>query len=454
MELAYYALIGVASFIAVKDFRKGIYLALVVDLLRDIVRKSSPGESVLITLAGAAVWGAIFVGVYLDRPGLTQQAYRLYPRLKKSITMLLVAVLFAGLLSAIQYRSGYKIAVLGAISYVMPLFGLAIGFAFPRDRTEITRLLQFYVVINAIFLIGVPLEYFHVEVSGLGGMRGMDWIRYRQGYIVDLMSGFYRSPDIMGLHAANTLMFCLSLLVLPKPKNRWLWLGLAVWACICLILGGRRKMIGMPFVFLASWFLVGGRVRVVAQSRGLIFAGVVAVVIAASLFVISRYDETNNYSSYASTLPNEGLERSYSVIGASLTTLRQSGIIGAGLGTATQGSYYVKVKSVRGWQEDGLSRLFLEFGLFGVILLATALWHFVRSFKNCFALTRGDRQVVALQVVLLACVLANGASFLISHQQFSGDPGSAIIVLMLLGMIFGAYRLQRRTPPAPLRRLQ
>lgn len=444
MIWAYYALILFACGVAVLDFRRGIYLALLVDLLRDVVRKATPGESVFITLIGVAVWGAVFAGVAIKHRRLVRMAFQMFPDLRRSVLLLIVAVAFAAALATIQYRGGYRLALVGFVSYLMPLAGLAIGFAFPRNPKQIANLMRFYVIINSIYLIGVPLEYFGYEWRTLGGMHGMHWIRYRQGYIVDLMSGFYRSPDIMGLHAANTMMFCLSLLLLPRSKGRLVWILLAIWSAICLLLGGRRKMIGMPFVFLATWLVIGRWTQVVKASKTVALLSATGAVLVIAVAVISQYDPEKHYSTYASTLPNEGVERSLSVFGASLVTLRQSGIIGAGLGTATQGNYYVGGAGPRSWQEDGLSRLFLEFGLFGVSILAAALVMFLRSFGRCFRLTRPYFALRANQVLLLACVAANGASFLISHQQFSGDPGSAIIVLMLLGMTFGICRLQPR----------
>ncbi|MCA9046599.1 MAG: hypothetical protein KDA69_19885, partial [Planctomycetaceae bacterium] len=41
------------------------------------------------------------------------------------------------------------------------------------------------------------------------------------------------------------------------------------------------------------------------------------------------------------------------------------------------------------------------------------------------------------QIGVLGIVLGNVASFTISHQQYSGDPGSAILAVMMLGMVMG-----------------
>ncbi|EMI17910.1 membrane protein, partial [Rhodopirellula maiorica SM1] len=75
MTFAYYIFVFFAAMVAYGDFRRGIYLAIILDLLRDLVRKADPTQSVLITLAGAAVWGAVFLGATRAYPALIQRAF-------------------------------------------------------------------------------------------------------------------------------------------------------------------------------------------------------------------------------------------------------------------------------------------------------------------------------------------------------------------------------------------
>lgn len=79
----------------------------------------------------------------------------------------------------------------------------------------------------------------------------MNWIRFSGNEVVDLIGGFYRSPDIMGLHAAQVAMFSLVLTIQARKGVSWGWILVAFFAGFCLLLSGRRKMLGMPLVFAA-----------------------------------------------------------------------------------------------------------------------------------------------------------------------------------------------------------
>ncbi|TWU27162.1 hypothetical protein Pla52o_10260 [Novipirellula galeiformis] len=446
MTTIYYSFVALSALIALSDFRRGIYFAIFIDLLRDIVRKTDPSESVLITVAGAAVWGAVFLGATKSYPGLVSRAFSEHPLLRKSISTFLIGLVPAAGLAVILYPGGYKMAVVGGVSFVVPLFGLAIGYALPRQSKDIYGMLAFYIFVNAVFLIGVPLEHLGYDWAGLGGMRGMNWIRYRSGYTVDLISGFYRSPDIMGLHAASVAMFCFCFYVRADGRPKAGWIAIASWAFFCLFLAGRRKMIGMPFVFVAAWFFIGKLKNLVPANRMLGFLASLALPVGVSLLMLGRGSDNDAYADFASSLITEGGIRANELISNSvLGTIHQTGVFGAGLGSATQGRYHMGgISGPRAWQEDGISRIFMELGLFGVICVVIAGKHFYFAVKRAMGNPLGTFQTKILQLSLVSMVLAYGASFTISHQQFSGDPGSGVIVMILMGAVFGLYVPARR----------
>ena len=165
-------------------------------------------------------------------------------------------------------------------------------------------------------------------------------------------------------------------------------------------------------------------------------------------------DESSEYTDFASSIFTEGLERSNSlIVEGTLVTLRQSGILGAGLGVATQGRHYAGVETTgeaRGWQEDGVSRLFVEFGVPGVLFLLASVVLLLRSLLLALRSTSRKSNEVILQFGLVAIVAGDAASFAISHQQFSGDPISALIVTLLLGMILRVPLLASLRKPVPL----
>jgi hypothetical protein len=132
------------------------------------------------------------------------------------------------------------------------------------------------------------------------------------------------------------------------------------------------------------------------------------------------------------------------VVGSIIATLYQSGILGSGIGSVTQGSHYVAVDRNKAWQEDGVSRLFKELGVPGVLLILTFMWLLWRTVLDALKLIPAQHPLALQQVGVLSIVVANAASFTISHQQYSGDPGSAILAVMMLGMVLGMPRVYFR----------
>jgi hypothetical protein len=204
-------------------------------------------------------------------------------------------------------------------------------------------------------------------------------------------------------------------------------------------------MIGVPLVFVASlltlaWFYGVNRIGK--------FATIIAVSVAMGgglgVFVLAT-DQADDYTEYASSLFTEGAGRGSDIIvGSTISTLMSVGILGGGLGSATQGRYYVSegVGSTRGWQEDGVSRLFAEFGVIGVLLLLVAILHVLRSAGKSLRMVPPSSDLKILQLGLVSIVVGNIASFCISHQQYSGDPVNALIVTVMVGMAFAVPSLQ------------
>ena len=202
-------------------------------------------------------------------------------------------------------------------------------------------------------------------------------------------------------------------------------------------------MIAIPLIFVAVYLLVGLWRGSRASRRARIMVGVAGLVTAAALGLIREADVSPEYTQYASTLATRGGARSKEiVVGSIISTLQQSGVLGDGLGTATQGKHYAGVKTTRkGWQEDGASRLFKELGLHGVLFVGIATVLFGQALVRAIKLVPAGHSVADLQVCLMSVVAANVACFIAAHQVYSGDPASSLFVVLLLGMVFGAPRV-------------
>jgi len=440
----WYAIVLAGSLVALGNWRAGIYAGLLLDCLRDPVRKLAADQSVMITIGGAVVWAAVLARMLIDHQSEIRTMLRRYPPLKPMIAFLLLAVVPGALLSCVLYSGGWKLAVIGSVSYIAPLVGIAAGYFLASSEEAVYRVLRVYAILNSIMLIGVPLEYLDYDIPALGGIQ-TDWVRYRDGYTVDLIAGFYRSPDIMGLHAAHVAMFSALLFLKSRSVSKFGWAGLVLWAAACMLLSGRRKMVGIPFVFLAVYIAIAWY-RGLRQINKMVALLATCGLAGVGIFV-GVWDDgmSSEYTEYAGTIVTEGAMRMNDVvIKGSIGTLQQVGILGAGIGTATQGRYYVEVGSTRqsrGWQEDGVSRLLMEFGVPGLIFVGISGFCLMRCLWKSLLIVPPTSSVQALQVGALGVVFGDLASAIISHQQFSGDPVSGLIVTMLAGVALGAPRI-------------
>jgi len=432
-------LVGLSSF---GNWRTAIYAAVFLDVARDIVRKMTPGYPILSTIIIGIVWALAFVSASAtDRRELGRLFIR-YPQFKSALTLIIVGILPGAAISLVRYQNGWILVLIGGISYLAPFIGILLGYLWPRFLSDIVRWVSLYVVVNSIVLIGTVLEFAEVPLAGLGGMK-MEWVRNFGTDNVKLISGFYRSPDVMGLHAAHVMMFSAMLALRPKDRWKWLWWFISIWAASCLLLSGRRKMIVMPGLFLFTYVglnWLSGR----SGKRAAVASALFAVAVLAGLTVMTQLQETSDdYSRFASSIVTESVDRvSLSFSSIIQVTIEQSGWLGDGLGSATQGKQHTGIEISKSWQEDGVGRLFKELGIPGVILVLFAIWGMISSIRQSLLVVPSDAfQVRQLQIGMLSILIANGASFIVSHQAYSGDPSTVLIVGFCLGVVLGIPRL-------------
>lgn len=229
----------------------------------------------------------------------------------------------------------------------------------------------------------------------------------------------------------------------PKDRWKWLWWFISIWAASCLLLSGRRKMIVMPGLFLFTYVglnWLSGR----SGKRAAVASALFAVAVLAGLTVMTQLQETSDdYSRFASSIVTESVDRvSLSFSSIIQVTIEQSGWLGDGLGSATQGKQHTGIEISKSWQEDGVGRLFKELGIPGVILVLFAIWGMISSIRQSLLVVPSDAfQVRQLQIGMLSILIANGASFIVSHQAYSGDPSTVLIVGFCLGVVLGIPRL-------------
>lgn len=449
MDQIFYIVVGLGIVAAIADWRAGLVVAIVLDCFRDPVRKMTEGEPTLLTYVVCLIWAAAFVNLFFGGNRGIRRVRARFPWVERSITWYLLGLLPGVVLSLALYKNGVILAALGFASYAAPLLGVALGAALAFDLKHLKRLLQIYVIVNCITFVGSVAEYLQWDLPGLGGLKGFEWIRHMPGVIVQLVSGFFRSPDIAGFHAANAMMVSAILLLnrgdQPRLKRRInpLWLSTAIWCVVPLMLCGRRKMLIMPAVFIMAYLLYVQLASRQSIARVVTYLVLIVLIAAIPLSLYRDQEGIRDHQEYYATTFTDVTPRlKENVVGGVIETVKQSGLLGSGLGVATQGAQHIATEARRDvWQEDGISRLFKELGVPGVGMFLIA---FTIFFRNCRIQIRRQTYLplIEIQAMIFALVIANFASFVVSHQHFSGDPANALWVLLFIGVFVGTLALR------------
>ena len=248
---AFIGLVGLATALALRDWRRGVLLGIVVGLLQDPVRKLTPGTPAIMAVSSFPVWIAVLVRLRLSEPGAWRRLRQDWPRVARRM-IIFVFLLLPAAAMAFQYGLGaWRLVVIGLMGYVAPLVGVVMGYSYTRSPAELRTLMVRYCALASLFMTGSLIEYAGLAPAwpAVGTETlGVHWVRYAGGGVFDLISGFFRSPDLMGWHAAALVMLALTLALASRGPQGLRWLVPATLAAVCLVISGRRKMVVMPAV--------------------------------------------------------------------------------------------------------------------------------------------------------------------------------------------------------------
>jgi hypothetical protein len=450
------AFVLLAMTVAFVDWRQAWLLAVLVGVLQDPARKLTSGAPVVLTMSIVAVYGMILLATF-GRQRVEIAAFsRRFGRIWISFGAFFVFLLLAAFNGLMTFGLAlYKAPLFSLFLYLAPLPAVMVGFMY-LDREELLfRFFRFYSVVTSLALIGSLLEYLRVDWSALGLVSATgDYIRHIPGVQIRMISGFYRAPDIMGWHAATLTCIAIAMVVRDGITPRaWRWIVTAGWGFFNCMISGRRKAIYMIAVFAVVLLWRYFRRLKTAQVVGFAMVGLVLALVVHDLSSNAR---SSAYAIGAATTREEVSAR---LEGGMLLTIEQFGILGAGLGTATQGVYHVlrdnnaavnpydaaSQNAPSGWQEAGLGKLTIELGVPGLIAAALLLFTALRTMLRITAYPDLPQTSQLGRVTLFALIVANIANFMASAQAYS-DPVLTLITCFLVGCLFATARLDEVEP--------
>lgn len=445
ITIGFLAFVALSATVALVDWRRAWPLAVLVGVLQDPIRKLAPNTPVYLTFSIIGVYVAILFAVQRRMQLFGRDFAHRFQRIWTAFGLVVLFLLLAAINGIMTFGLAlWKAPLLSLFTYVAPLPAILLGYMYLDTEERLYRFFTFYAVITSIALIGTPLEYYGFRWRSLGMVQQVgDYIRYLPGIELRMISGFYRAPDIMGWHAATLTSIAIGMIVRSEMNRRvWLWMGAACWGFYNCLISGRRKAIYYVAVFVLIFLWRYARRLKAAQIGGFVMAG---LAIGLALHQIASDNQTRVYATAAAASSDELTGR---LEGGLMETIKQFGILGAGLGVATQGvQHLLGPEQSLSWQEGGLGKLAVELGLPG--LLAAMLLAFAALMTAIKISGLPDHPSTSRlgRVVLFGLVVANIANFFASAQAYS-DPVLTIMTCFFAGCLFGTVGLDERQAQA------
>ena len=424
------------------DWRRGWLMAILCGVLQDPARKLTTGTPVIMSISIVA----IYVAVLFAGQSTLQKEGREFSRRFSGLFGTLIFFFIFLFLAAINglFTFGldqWKAPAMSFFLYLAPMPAVIIGYAFLQREEQLYGVFKFYAVVTSIAMIGTPLEYFRVPWRALGTVAIGENMRFITGFNIRMLSGFYRGPDIMGWHAALLTMIGITMTIrIRSMRSAWVWMLVSGWGFLNCLMSGRRKAIYMIAVFAAAFLWRYFRRLSTAQMLSFGLVGIVMVFVATR---VSQDEESSVYTRGAYTTQEEVWQR---LEGGLSGTVDQAGIMGAGLGTATQGVYHVlREDSVTtlGWQEGGLGKLAIEMGVPGLLSVALLGLTMILTMMKISAHSDVPGSSQLARAALFGIIAANIVEFLVSAQAYS-DPVLTLLTAFFVGCMFATAALDER----------
>jgi hypothetical protein len=213
----FYALSIFSVLLCLVDWRKGVILALIMGFLQDPMRKLMPGEPVYMTLYSSALSGAVLMGALLAGVSANLRKIAAWKDFLRTPGMLFV--LWVVIQSAVSVLKSGSLALgfIGMVAYLAPMPTIFLVYHYVRSEKEIYKYLTIYVVAVLTMVSGLYFSYLGFEwevLQSVGAAMGRGLYIYpTSGGRLELLAGFFRSPEIAAWHAGAAICFILAILL-------------------------------------------------------------------------------------------------------------------------------------------------------------------------------------------------------------------------------------------------
>lgn len=437
--LLYLALLALAVLAAIRDWRRGWLLLPAFGILQDPVRKLTPDTPVVISFSVMAIYVAVLIGARTTLIAHLRELSRRFGAVYAAFVPVGLFVILAAVNGLATFGvSAWQVPALSLALYLAPIPAIIVGYAFLQREEALYRFFRIYAALTTVALVGTVLEYwrFHLPILGTVALP-YDYIRHLGALQIRLLSGIYRAPDIMAWHAAT--LTCIGLIMtLRAGSRRAIWISVAAWGFVNCLLSGRRKSVYFVLAFAAVFiWRYFRRLQIKQLFAMLLMAATIGV-------IVQRLSEDEVTSVYTRGATASTLEITSRLEGGVRETFRQFGLMGAGLGAATQGTHHLAAGQRKvGWQEGGLGKLAVELGLPGLLAVVVFGVVLLRMLLRLTSIGDVPGSSQLARVSLFALFIANVITFAASAQAYT-DAVLALMTAFLMGCLLATAALDER----------
>ena len=441
MLLLFLFILVCACLIAVSSHQHALIAILVIGFIQDPFRKLVPGEPIYFIVTVGIVFGLLLCKT-VNRVGINGiKIPFIYwmDLLRKPISLFLIILAIQFFHSLLRWGNVF-VSLIGLLSYIAPFLAIIVGYYAINNISEVRRFMKVYVLFGLVLAISVALSFAGYDLSIFREI-GVGLKIYDQGTVLRSFSGFMRTGEIAAWHLATTICFIIILYSTSERKPSILvTLLLIAFLLFVMTFTGRRKMLMLVTLFGAFFVFAFFYYQKTLSLVSVVFSCTLVVCLWAiyEYFFSGGYsDDVQYYLARSSSVYSNATTRFWELgINPLKWAYNRVGLLGGGLGIASQGAHFFQSNSVAGGSgEGGFGKVMVELGLPGLLILIWLAFSMIRYILRCLNLASQhfvDSKLLVLVLGVSVFLIVNAMTFSVATQLY-GD----FFVLILLGLVSG-----------------
>jgi len=454
MLIVFLVLLVCACLVCVSKPRYSLFAILFIGFIQDSFRKVVPGEPFFFVAMVGVVFGVVFL-VTLNRIGVNRSIEPFTgwsDNTRQPLAAFLILLMLQFFHSYLRFGSPF-VSLIGLISYIAPFFAIVVGYYTINRAQDIRRFMWLYISAVVLVAITVIMSFIGIEWAIFKEV-GAGLKIYDQGTLLRSFSGIMRTGEVAAWHCAIAACFVIVLyMTSSSKKSGLLMIGIIALLLTAAVLTGRRKMIMLFSVFAITYFFtfLYYSKKLTLSYLMLSILVVMTVWMGFQFFIedVNVSDSFGNYIARGSSVYDDATNR---FVNLGLQPINWAynrvGLLGGGLGIASQGSqFFASISIAGGAGEGGLGKIMVELGFPGVVIAVWLGIAFALYISRSIFLTSQHfvpAHVMPLMLGIGVVLFVNVLTFSVATQVY-GDIFILILIGLLAGFLFAAPKLVIRS---------